>query len=115
MGEATRLRPIPLHRALMPKVKATKKPGLRPPSPSGLIRTRIDPALKLQAEGILSRLGLKSSDAIRLFHEQITLSNGLPFPAHLPNAETRQALDEADAGMLTRHGDADAMFKKLGI
>lgn len=35
---------------------------------------------------------------------------------HIPNARTRKALRDADAGKnLTRHADADDLFKKLGI
>lgn len=36
--------------------------------------------------------------------------------SHIPNARTRKALRDADAGKnLTRYVDADDMFKKLGI
>ena len=36
--------------------------------------------------------------------------------SHIPNARTRKALRDADAGKnLTRYVDADDLFKKLGI
>jgi DNA-damage-inducible protein J len=82
---------------------------------TGMIRARIDPELKARAEAILRGLGLNASDAIRLFYTQVTLNAGLPFPVKVPNAETREAIRDAEAGNLTRHGSADEMFKKLGI
>ena len=63
-----------------------------------MIRARIDPVLKAQAETILGTLGLNASDAIRLFYTQITLTDGLPFPVKIPNAATRLALQDDDAG-----------------
>ena len=79
------------------------------------IRARVDAKLKVQAEGILEKLGLNASDAIRLFYTQITLADGLPFPVKIPNAETRQAMKDADAGKGNRYASAAEMFKKLGL
>ena len=94
----------------------TKTAAIRPTAKTGMVRARIDPELKAQAEGVLQKLGLNASDAIRLFYKQITLSKGLPFPVEVPNAATRKALRDADAGKnLTRYVDADDLFRKLGI
>jgi DNA-damage-inducible protein J len=83
---------------------------------SGMVRARIAPDLKAEAETILDQIGLSSSDAIRMFYKQITMLNGLPFEARIPNATTRQALRDADAGKnLTRYADADDLFRKLGV
>ncbi|MBR1868294.1 MAG: type II toxin-antitoxin system RelB/DinJ family antitoxin [Clostridia bacterium] len=48
------------------------------------VHARIDPALKENAENILSQLGLTSSDAIKLFYRQIELTGGLPFEIKIP-------------------------------
>ena len=90
-------------------------PTTRERPKTGMIRARIDPALKGQAEAILSNLGLNASDAIRLFYTQITLADGLPFPVRMPNAETRQAMRDADAGQVARYGSTAEMFKKMDI
>jgi DNA-damage-inducible protein J len=83
---------------------------------SGMIRARISPDLKAQAESILDQIGLSPSDAIRMFYKQIAMRNGLPFDARVPNATTLEALRDADSGRnLTRHADADDLFRKLGI
>lgn len=62
---------------------------------SATINARIECELKLQAEGILSQLGLSSAEAIRLFYRQICLSRGLPFDVRLPNQTTIDALEES--------------------
>jgi DNA-damage-inducible protein J len=95
--------------------KATDTPAAGPPPKTDMIRVRIDPTLKEKAETILADLGLNASDAIRLFYTQITLVDGLPFPVKIPNAETRQAMKEADAGQGNRYASAAEMFKKLGL
>jgi DNA-damage-inducible protein J len=98
-------------------VKAVDTPGARqrPIPKTDMIRVRIDPSLKDEAETILDSLGLNASDAIRLFYTQITLAEGLPFLVKIPNAETRRAMKDADAGKGTRYASAAEMFKKLGL
>jgi DNA-damage-inducible protein J len=102
------------------KVKVSQGKVVGPAEPrrqlkTDMIRVRIDPTLKDEAEQILGKLGLSSSDAIRLFYSQITLTEGLPFPVKIPNAETRQAMNEADAGEGNRYASAAEMFKKMGL
>jgi DNA-damage-inducible protein J len=108
----------------MGKIKKTETPARRgghgglakaDPIKTGMIRARIDPALKDRAETILNNLGLNASDAIRLFYTQIVLADGLPFPVKIPNAETIQAMKEADAGQGNRYASTAEMFKKLGL
>ena len=60
-----------------------------------MIRARVEPALKREAEAVFSQLGLSATEAITLFYKQVTLQHGLPFAVKLPNAETREALRQA--------------------
>ena len=99
----------------MAKVKTSDIPDVPQRSKSGVIRARIDPALKGRAEAILDHLGINPSDAIRMFYAQIDLRRGLPFPVEIPNAATRKAIRDAEAGDLTRYDSADEMFKEMGI
>ncbi len=62
------------------------------------IRTRVEPELKQQAEKVLHDLGLNSTDAITLFYKQVALQRRLPFDVRLPNAETVEALLQAESG-----------------
>src|SRR4051812_40121775 len=82
---------------------------------SGMIRARIDQALKDQVETIFDAVGLNASDAIRLFYSQVALRQGLPFEVKIPNAETRKAMRDADAGKGTAYASAEEMFERLGI
>ena len=83
---------------------------------TGMIRARVSPELKAQAEGILAEIGLSSSDAIRMFYKQVTLQKGLPFEARIPNATTRKALRDAEAGRnMTDYASVDEMFQDVGI
>jgi DNA-damage-inducible protein J len=61
------------------------------------IRARVEPRLKREAEAVLKKIGLTSSEAITLFLTQVKLTKGLPFPLRVPNAETRRAIREARA------------------
>ena len=63
-----------------------------------VLHARIDPEVKAGAETILRKLGLNSTDAIRLFYSQILLRRGLPFPVAIPNARTRKAIKDSLAG-----------------
>ena len=49
-----------------------------------VIQTRVDPALREKTDTILNKLGLSTSDAIRMFLEQVILHRGLPFEIKLP-------------------------------
>lgn len=62
---------------------------------SKMIRARVEPALKHDAEAVLGKLGMTPTEAITLFYRQVTLYRGLPFPVRIPNAATRKALREA--------------------
>jgi len=62
---------------------------------SEMIRARVEPALKHDAEAVLDKLGMTPTEAITLFYKQVTLYRGLPFPVRIPNAATRRALRDA--------------------
>jgi DNA-damage-inducible protein J len=62
------------------------------------INARIEPALKKQAEEILTAMGVSTSDAIGMFLRQVVLRRGLPFDVSIPNGTTVAALEELDRG-----------------
>ena len=59
------------------------------------VTIRMEPALKAEGEGILSALGLSTTEAVTLFFRQIVTRRGLPFEARIPNDETLAAFREA--------------------
>jgi len=70
------------------------------------VHSRIQPEIKQKAEGILHRLGLSPTEAIRMFYTQITLRNGLPFDVAIPNEETEKALEDSRSGRNLEHFDS---------
>lgn len=80
------------------------------------IHARIKPELKNSVEGVLDKLGITTSDAIKIFFNQIVLTNGLPFEIKIPNLETQQALNDIHTGKnIISYKNTEEMFKELGI
>ena len=76
------------------------------------VHSRIQPEIKEQADGILQRLGLSPTEAIRMFYMQITLRNGLPFDVAIPNDVTIKALEESRNGRnLERFDSTEELFE----
>ena len=65
---------------------------------TAMIRARVEPELKQEAEKVFTTLGLSPTDAITLFYKQTALNNGLPFELRIPNEETLAAVRQARAG-----------------
>ena len=51
---------------------------------SATLNLRINPALKADAETVLSRLGIPMSTAVDMFLNQVVLVGGIPFSVTLP-------------------------------
>jgi len=83
---------------------------------TAMIMARTEPDLKSDAEKILKKLGLSTTEAINLFLSQIRLHKGLPFDVKIPNKTTRETFKKTDEGKeLVKSKDADDMFNRLGI
>lgn len=81
---------------------------------SEMIRARVEPRLKHDAEAVLGKLGMTPTEAITLFYRQVTLYRGLPFPVRIPNAATRKALADARSGKSIESFDSvDAWVKEM--
>jgi DNA-damage-inducible protein J len=62
---------------------------------SGVVRARIEPKVKRDAEGILKRLGVSHSTFINMSYRAVVEAGGIPFSLHVPNAETARVLRDA--------------------
>lgn len=62
------------------------------------VRARIDSDTKERAAEALQAMGLSISDAIRLLMLRIADEHRLPFEVRAPNATTRKAIAELEAG-----------------
>ncbi len=85
-------------------------------SKTATIRTRIEPGLKREVEGILSELGLTASETVQLLYRQIKLRRGLPFEVRIPNALTARTLKASKAGRnVKRLRSKEELFADLGL
>jgi len=51
-----------------------------------VIRARVDETLKNDAEKVFERIGLSTTEAIRMFLTQVSLHKGIPFPIIAPGS-----------------------------
>jgi DNA-damage-inducible protein J len=65
-----------------------------------VVRSRIDPVVKLEADRILRSMGITLSDGIRLFLFQVIAENALPFKVKTPSPRTIAAMRAARKGMV---------------
>ena len=49
-----------------------------------VVRARVEPRLKEEAETIFECLGISTTEAIRMFLTQVKMRRGLPFAVELP-------------------------------
>ena len=77
------------------------------------VRARIDTATKERAADALEAMGLSISDAIRLLMMRIADERRLPFEVKAPNATTRRAIAELEAGKGKRFASVDALVADL--
>ena len=75
---------------------------------TAIIHARIESQAKQKAEGVLRKLGLTPTEAIRIFYQQISLRGGLPFPVLIPNELTDSTLKKS------RRGEDIQEFESLG-
>ncbi len=72
-----------------------------------MIHIRVDDKVKEQASSTLEAMGLSVSEAVRLFLHRVISDQALPFDVIVPNAKTRQAMQEADEIVKTRRARYD--------
>lgn len=65
-----------------------------------VIQVRVDAKTKDKAAKLFNRLGLSTSDAVRLFINQALKEKGMPFRPHVPNRRTAKVIRDAGKGDL---------------
>jgi DNA-damage-inducible protein J len=77
------------------------------------VRARIDTNTKKRAADALEAMGLSISDAIRLLMLRIADERCLPFDVKVPNATTREAIAELEAGKGKKFTNVDDLMADL--
>ncbi|MGO9612303.1 MAG: type II toxin-antitoxin system RelB/DinJ family antitoxin [Dissulfurispiraceae bacterium] len=81
---------------------------------TAMITARVDPDLKADAEKVLNKLGISTTEAINLFLSQVRLRKGLPFDVKIPNKTTLKAMQDAEEGRnLGSYQSLDEFFEKM--
>lgn len=81
-----------------------------------MVHVRVDAQIKSQATETLAAMGLSVSDAVRVFLMRVVAEKQMPFALKVPNADTRSAMEEADAIAHThsaRFGTAEQLMDAL--
>ena len=63
---------------------------------TSMLHVRVDNETKAQATQTLAAMGLSVSDAVRLFLHRVVVDQAFPLELKVPNAQTREAMAEAD-------------------
>lgn len=77
------------------------------------VRARIDTNTKKRAADALEAMGLSISDAIRLLMLRVADERRLPFEVKVPNATTRKAIAELEAGKSKKFANVDDLMADL--
>jgi DNA-damage-inducible protein J len=88
-------------------------------SKTAIVRARVKPNTKADAQKVLDKLGLSISDAINLLLVQIYIKQALPFKVELPevpNERTCKILDECAQNIgLNKCKNIKDFYHQLGI
>jgi DNA-damage-inducible protein J len=86
-------------------------------SKTAIVRARVEPELKAEAEAILKDIGLTLSDAINVLLRRVKSTKGFPVELRMPNAETLAAFKQAEEHpkTLTTHDTFTDFEKSLGL
>lgn len=81
-----------------------------------VIQTRVQPDLKEDADQIFERIGIRRSEAIKVFLQQVRNHQGFPFDLRVPHQELEQTFKETDAGK-KRHkfNSPQELYDDLGL
>lgn len=80
---------------------------------NAVVRARIDPEVKEEAEAVLAAIGLTVSDAFRMMMMRIAQEKALPFDPLVPNAETIEAMKAARREEVVTVGPVEDLLASL--
>ena len=83
---------------------------------STVFQMRMHPQEKQEMFALFEAMGLKPSQAIKMFVSEVKRTGQMPFTPSVPNKETAQTMDRVMQGKeLNICKNADDLFDKLGI
>ena len=70
--------------------------------PTSMLHVRLDDRLKERGNAVLGAMGLSAADAVRLLYHRLIADQAFPLELKVPNAETREAMAEAETLLAKR-------------
>lgn len=83
---------------------------------TAFVRARIDEKIRDDAAAVLADMGLTVSDVVRMTLTKVAKDKALPYELKVPNAETREAMNESRAMMKAKaegYSSVESLFKDL--
>lgn len=80
---------------------------------TAMIRARIEPEIKEQAEAIFREIGLNASEAIGLFYHQVKLRQGLPFDVNISGTGLKSRIADHTRSVLVKQSKAMTPQERL--
>ena len=82
---------------------------------TAMVRARINPETKVQADKLLNEYGITHSAFINLSYHSLINGGGIPLSRNVPNEELATALRDSRAGKTERmtHTDTESMMNAL--
>jgi len=78
------------------------------------IQARIEEPLKEEGERILKKLGITTTELMRMTFRQLVMRKGIPFDVSIPNAGTLKAFKEAkDSKKLTTYKNVNEAMSDM--
>lgn len=77
---------------------------------------KLDKTIKQKSFAVFHELGITPAEAVRLFLSTVANTKTIPFPIHIPNAQTQQVFAQTDAGInLNKADSVEDLFNQLEI
>ena len=80
---------------------------------STMVHGRVDDEVKAKATEALEAMGLTVSDAVRVFLKRVAAEQAIPFEIRVPNAESKAAIHQLEAGEGEPFASVDALMADL--
>ena len=71
---------------------------------SETIHLRVEPETKKNVDALLAQLGMTTTEAVKIFFNQMLLNGGLPFEIKVPNYNSNLAAAIAEAETVSKTG-----------
>lgn len=75
---------------------------------------KLDKTIKQKSFTVFHELGITPAEAVRLFLSTVATTKTIPFPTHIPNAQTQQVFAQTDTGINLNKADSiEDFFNQL--